>query len=244
MLWFGRYSDRSNHLWASEKTTTQATGDTGLNIGWNNRLIPPDQTRTFSFLMGVGKNAAPPELVGEIGIWQHAAVNDLGVVNAHFDKRAQVKRFGKKYRNPVYRWQDNLRTKAAEVLFPNYFTGFKNLHAPAAYTKSTFEAVWAAEPELLARTTAHRFRSAEDVNQWVCLWWQIASGQFAPFNTDNLVSCASAETIDALCGAIRAQDHDMICLNDPEGDVDVLTLGTELRRAFETILPEKSGFEI
>ena len=186
----------------------------------------------------------PIELVGEIGIWQHAAVNDLGVVNAHFDKRAQVKRYGNKYRNSAYRWQDNIRTRAAEVLFPNYFTGFKNLHAPAAYTKSTFEAVWAAEPELLARTTAHRFRSAEDVNQWVCLWWQIASGQFAPFHTDNLVSCASAETIGALCGAIRAQDHDMICLNDPEGDVDVLALGAELRRAFETILPEKSGFEI
>ena len=36
----------------------------------------------------------------------------------------------------------------------------------------------------------------------------------------------------------------MICLNDPEGDVDVPALGAELRRAFETILPEKSGFEI
>lgn len=28
----------------------------------------------------------PIELVGEIGIWQHAAVNDLGVINAHFNQ--------------------------------------------------------------------------------------------------------------------------------------------------------------
>lgn len=185
----------------------------------------------------------PIELTGEIGIWQHAAVNDLGVVNAHFDKRQQAARFGKKYINRAYRWQDNVRTWAAEKLFPNYFTGFKNLHAPAAYLKSTFEAVWSAEPELLRRTTAHRFRSAEDVNQWVCLWWQVASGQFAPFNTDNLVSCADEGTIQTLCVAIEQQTHDMICINDPDGDVDFEMLSARLQAAFAAILPEKCGFE-
>ena len=185
----------------------------------------------------------PIELVGEIGIWQHAAVNDLGVINAHFDKRTQVKQFGGKYANRTYRWQDNLRTRAVEKLFPNYFTGFKNLHAPAAYTKSTFAAVWTAESELLARTTAHRFRSAEDVNQWVCLWWQVASGQFAPFDTDNVVSCADADTVAGLCRIIRQQSHDMLCINDPETPVNFEGLSAQLRAAFETILPEKSGFE-
>ena len=185
----------------------------------------------------------PIELVGEIGIWQHAAVNDLGVINAHFDKRTQVRQFGRKYADRAYRCQDNIRTKAIEKLFPNYFTGFRNLHAPAAYRKRTFEEVWNAEPELLARTTAHRFRSAEDVNQWVCLWWQIASGQFAPFNTDNVVSCADESTIDELCGIIRVQSHDMLCINDPSADVDHERLAARLRGAFEAILPEKSRFE-
>ncbi len=187
---------------------------------------------------------SPIELVGEIGIWQHAAVNDLGVINAHFNKREQVKQYGKKYANRAYRWQDNIRTRAAEKLFPNYFTGFKNLHAPAAYRRRTFEAVWNAEPELLARTTAHRFRSAEDVNQWVCLWWQIASGQFAAFNTDNVVSCVDESTIDELCHIIRAQSHDMLCINDPEKMVDVPKLAALLHDAFETILPKKSAFEL
>lgn len=185
----------------------------------------------------------PIELVGNIGIWQHAAVNDLGVVNAHFDKRTQVARFGKKYANPAYRWQDNLRTKVVEKLFPNYFTGFKNLHAPAAYRKSTFAAVWQAEPELLRRTSAHRFRRSDDLNQWVCLWWQVASGQFSPFNTDNLVSCADETTIEGLCHAISSQAHDMICINDPEEDVDFARLAAQLRSAFSGILPEKSPFE-
>ncbi len=185
----------------------------------------------------------PIELLGKIAIWQHAAVNDLGVVNAHFKKKNQVSQFRKKYVNCAYRWQDNIRTLAIEKLFPNYFTGFKNLHAPAPYCKSTFEAVWNAEPELLAQTTAHRFRSAEDVNQWVCLWWQVVSGQFFPYNTDNYVECADENSIETICRILREQSHDMICINDPDGDVDVNALSRQLQEAFLEILPEKSEYE-
>lgn len=185
----------------------------------------------------------PVELVGELGIWQHAMVNDLGVINQHFSKREQVAKYAKKYVNPAYRWQDNVRTQTLEKLFPNYFTGFKNLHAPAAYRKQTFEALWAAEPALMQRTSSHRFRSADDINQWVALWWQVASGQFAPYNTDNVVSCVDDTTINALCNAIRTQGHDMICINDPEYSVDFELLSVQLQEAFEAILPEKSSFE-
>lgn len=185
----------------------------------------------------------PIELVGKIGIWQHAAVNDLGVINAHFDKREQVKRYRKKYVDRTYRWQDNLRTLAVEQLFPNYFTGFKNLHAPAAYLKSTFQAVWEAEPELLRRTTANRFRGVDDVNQWLMLWWQIAEGNFQPHIVDNLVDDVTENSIERLCNIIAMQKHDMICLNDPAEDVPFDELAERLKGAFEAILPDKSTFE-
>ena len=185
----------------------------------------------------------PIELVGNIGIWQHAAVNDLGVINANFNKKAQVAKYGGKYANSAYRWQDNIRTKAIERLFPDYFAGFLNLHAPAAYLRSTFDEVWSAEPELLQRTSSHRFRSADDVNQWVMLWWQIASGNFSPFMTDNIVSGVDGSTVDELCGIITSGSHDMICLNDPEGDIDFEALSQRVKGAFETILPHKCSFE-
>ena len=96
---------------------------------------------------------------------------------------------------------------------------------------------------MLKRTTLHRFRCADDVNQWVCLWWQIASGNFAPFNTDNFVSCTDESTIDNLCRIICEQSHDMLCITDPEKAVDFDSLAWRLRKAFESILPNKSGFE-
>lgn len=185
----------------------------------------------------------PIELVGRIGTWQHAAVNDLGVVNAHFPKRESVARYGKKYRGRRYRWKDNLRTLLLEKLHPDYFTGFKNIHAPAAYLKSAFREVWAAEPELLDATCRDRFRTSDNVNQWVVLWWQVASGRFAPAVIDNLVAAVREDTVDELCDAIEDQRHQYICVNDPEEWIDFDKLSNRITASFDKLLPDKSSYE-
>lgn len=177
---------------------------------------------------------------GKVGIWSHAAANDLGIINRHFSKREAVKAHGKTYRHG--RWQDALCTLALERLFPDAFTGFPNLHAPNPYRKQTFEEVWEAEPELLRQTCFHRFRARSDVNQWLCLWWQVASGAFRPCEVDNLVLDASQENIGLICDAIVGQKHTFLCVNDPGGDAEASAAG--LRGAFEKLLPEKSGFEL
>ncbi len=185
----------------------------------------------------------PFAVAGKAGIWQHLIMNDLRVINNHFQKAAQVKQFGRKYTNSAYRWQDNLRTKALEILYPETFLGFRNLHAPAPFMKNTLKTLWEAEPELLHQTSAHRFRTSDDVNQWLALWWQIAEGSFTPYVTDNVVEDVTAETIVDLCEVITAQKHDMICVNDPSEDVDFPALSQKLKEAFERILPNRSEFE-
>ena len=185
----------------------------------------------------------PMAFKGDTGIWQHAAVNNMGVINTHFNNKEQIKGFSKKYMSKNYRWQDNIRTLVAEKVFPDHFLGFKNLHAPGAYLKSTFEEVWKAEKDLLNKTSSHKFRSADDVNQWVMLWWQIATGNFSPYNTDNLVCSVNKNTSDIVCNTIKNQTNDMICVNDGADDSDFQYLSEKLKSAFETILPEKSSFE-
>lgn len=185
----------------------------------------------------------PIELIGNIGTWQHAAVNDLGIVNAHFPKREAVAKYGKKYRDKRYRWKDNIRTLLLENLHPDYFTGFKNIHAPAAYLKNCFEEVWSAEPEKLDSTCRDKFRTSDNVNQWAVLWWQIASGQFSPAVIDNCVMKISEDTIDQLCEVIERQRNAYVCVNDPEEEIDFESLSERLQRSFEKLLPIKSSFE-
>lgn len=186
----------------------------------------------------------PWTFTGEVGIWAHAAANDLGVINKHFSKKAAIRHHGDKFYSKCYGWKNNLRTFMLNTLFPDHFTGFQNLHAPAAYRKQTFEEVWAAEPELLDSTCRDKFRQASNVNQWVCLWWQVASGNFESGIVDNVVDSVTAGNLEAMCGIIEEQAHDFVCINDPDDDVDFVTLASRLKKAFEAILPVKSSFEI
>lgn len=181
---------------------------------------------------------------GSVGIWEHAVANNMGVINAHFSKKEVIRHHGSKFYSKCYGWKNNLRTFVLNTLFPDHFTGFRNLHAPAAYRKQTFEEVWAAEPELLDSTCRDKFRQAANVNQWVCLWWQVASGNFEPGVVDNVVASVTDDNLEEMCGIVEGQTHDFICINDPDGNVDFEVLSERLKKAFETILPEKSSFDI
>lgn len=185
----------------------------------------------------------PMPFIGEIGIWQHASANNMGVINKHFDKRTQFSLYKNKYFNKAYRWQDNLRSYMLWKLFPNFFYGFENLHAPGAYCKKTFEEVWEKEPDILKSTSFNKFRQASDLNQWVMLWWQVASGNFHPYCTDNFVCSTNEKTVGLVCDFIENQQHDMVCINDPEKDVNFDVVSEKVRNAFQKILPEKSSFE-
>lgn len=175
---------------------------------------------------------------GRVGAWSHAAANALGVINAHFPKEKCVAEFGRKLRFGTPKQQ--LRTLLLQRLFPGDFTGFVNLHGPSPLTLDTFRAVWEAEEDLLDATCSHRFRDRADVNQWVLLWWQVASGGFCPRDEDNLTLDLSQTNISRLCTAIRHQSVTFLCINDPGGDVPLAAVLEE----FNHIFPEKSGFEL
>lgn len=185
----------------------------------------------------------PLMFVGQTEIWQLIAANDLGIINKWFPKQDVKKKELMKFINIKYHWYDNLRTGLLGLLFPQCFLGFKNFHCPAAFLKCTFEDIWEREPELLEKTSSHRFRDREDVNQWLAIWWQIVTGKFYPRRINNYVGLINNNTIGDLCNIIKKQSYEMICLNDPSNIDDYEYLSIKLQQAFEEILPEKCDFE-
>ena len=71
----------------------------------------------------------------------------------------------------------------------------------------------------------------------------MAGGNFQPYVVDNLVEAVTPGNLERVCSAIENQAHKMICVNDPDGDVDFEALAVRVRKAFETILPEKCAYE-
>ncbi len=169
----------------------------------------------------------------------------VGLVNKWFPK-AEIpwKRYWRLFLNRAYPMADNIRTFALRLLYPHYFSGFRVFHTCFPYRRSTFEAVWQHEPELLQHTTRTRFRGWEEVNQYFPYMWQLVSGSFSPGRVSLYLASIRPDTIEDICEAITRQRCRTVCLNDSEALLDFEKLSRRLNAAFAEILPETCSFEI
>lgn len=168
-------------------------------------------------------------------------VNDMCLINSHFVKGEVMKQRPLQWVNIRYGAQ-LLRTIC---LMPwRHFPGFYNPHLPQPYLKSSFEAVWEAEPERLSEVCTHRFRNFHsDVNHWLVRYWQLCSGNFCPmsprYGRDLPIMCIE-ETENAICG----KRYSYVCINDDERIDEIAPYQERLKNALDNILHEKSAFEI
>ncbi len=192
------------------------------------------------------KDGVPVDVCIEIphqffsGQIDHMIGNDLAVINKHFSKKQTIKQNRRKWYSP------KLGAGALKNLYTSpfaCFTGFYDPHIPFAYRKSTFEAVWKAEPELLDNTCRFPVRSPEMVNQWLFRYWQFATGNFVPDGADRGCFFSIGRDDAAIADTISHRRYPMICLNDDDPSLDFEQAKQQLQDLFQQILPNKSAFE-
>lgn len=169
---------------------------------------------------------------------------DLNVINRHFPSR---KAFGKqffKFIHTRYRTGDNLRTLILSPWCLYYFPGLHYFHGPNAYLKSTLEDAWACAGDDLERTCSHRFRTHEDVNQYLFLWWQWCKGNFVPADMNRKLTLTRLnKEIEVLTDAIENPQTPILCLNDA-ASADFQSRKELLNRSLQKVLGKKSSFEL
>jgi hypothetical protein len=176
------------------------------------------------------------------GYSTHTVVNIIEALNRHFDKHTVIKQHPFKWFNLKY--GKGLINNLLLYLWDD-FSGFVEPHAPNAFLKSTLQTIWEKEPELLDATCCRKFRTNEDVNQWIIRYWQLAEGLFHPVNNirNTLNVGITEDNMPEICEAIIRQKYATVCLNDTEDIDDFEILREKLQSAFEQILPQKSAFE-
>ena len=173
--------------------------------------------------------------------WSAYLLHDAGVINSMFSKNG-AKRPGRivSRKLPL---SYNLRNVALRLLFPKFYCGFLIPHTYSCFLKSVIEEVWEAVPDLLDRVGRTKFRTWEDVNQWLFYMWQLAEGRYVIANPDYRVYTAMEDNVQEICDAIRTHRYESVCINDGrESDAD--RLAPIIAGAFRDILPEKCAYEI
>ena len=165
------------------------------------------------------------------------------LINRNFSMRSSLSRHWKKWFCPRY-GKDLFKTL---LLLPWWqFPGFRYEHLPYSFLKSTFERVWAEEPEMLENASAHRFRRTTDVSTPVITLWQIAEGSFSPRSRsfgEYLCINGNERNDRKICEVIRGGRKKVVCVNDSCPDELFEERKRMLNECFEKVFPEKSGFE-
>ena len=183
---------------------------------------------------------------GAGGIMPHVYVSTVMAVNRHFDMKKTLKRDKSKW----FSFKNGISTNVENIYcsrFPE-FPGFKNEHLPVPVLKSTMREVWEKEHVVLSETSSHKFRDMRDVNMYLFRYWDLASGNFEPKHMGKLGKRVDiGSNIEDICTMIKKQTYPMLCINDMGLQTNLKEFEDakdRINTAFETILPDKSSFEI
>lgn len=177
-----------------------------------------------------------------IGLWSKCLKNNIRIINERFDKKTVQKRDHNKWFHPSYGKKSNLTRRLKPY---GKFVTLITPHNAQPYLKSTFEEVWEYAGDKLTAVSKNRFRSPQDYTQELFRTWQICNSNFEPYNTyqDTKMFPLVLRSKQAI-EAIRDQRYKLICLNDNVHIRNYEKVMQELEKAFDSILPEKSGFEL
>lgn len=174
--------------------------------------------------------------------WYITIKNNIRLINRHFEKKEVMRIWHDKWFHGSYgfkaRWNYLLKYKSK-------FVTLRVHHNAQPYLKSTFDEVWKYTEKELTETSSNRFRSMTDYTPELFRMWQICKGNFEPYNTykDTKMFPLMLRSKQAI-KAIYAQSYSLICLNDNVHIKNYDKVMADIRDAFQTILPEKSSFEL
>jgi len=184
-------------------------------------------------VMGIIKNDAVENFMPYI------MLNMMAIINEKFSKKEVVGKHFLKWFHPRY---GKYLLNNAYLLPWGCFTGIRNFHTGVPFEKTTLEEVWREIPDILEATSLRKFRSREDVNQYIFRYWRLMRGQFIPAkpNSDYVtIGKADIGTIERLLKA-----NTILCINDDPGDFDARLENQKLEELFRKYYPDQCSFEI
>ena len=177
-----------------------------------------------------------------MGQWAKMLKNNLIIINQHFDKKDVMNRFLNKWYNNIY--GKKARLNYLLKFYPTFVT-LCTPHNAQPYLKDTFENLWRSCERELMESSKHRFRTPKDLTPELFRMWQICEGNFEPYNTysDTKMFPLVIKPKQAI-SAIRNQSYKLVCLNDNVHIYNYQQVMKSIQESFESILPEKSNFEV
>lgn len=172
--------------------------------------------------------------------WNYSNVNNMIIINRHFNKMQVIKDNYDKWFNPVY--GDRMKHNIA-MYYWHDFESFVYPHEATPMKKSVLKKIWEEESAALDRACHNRFRSSSDITQRLITLWQICSGKFVPHKFKGKFFLAEKKNLPEILDAIRMRKYPIICLNERFSE-GFPVLRNEVNAVLQELYPHKSRFEL
>ena len=213
-------------------------------IYFNDDVYLSNPTRPEDFFVdGLPTDAA---IMGQVtnsdtfSFMPYIQLNMLGCINQTFSKRTVIRRDAAKWFHPKY---GRFLLNNLYMLPGKNLAGIRNFHTCVPFRKSTLEEVWAAFPQELDHTCRNRFRSREDVCQYLFRYWRLMKGEFVPTRPNSRYLTLGVDSAEAIERALSAADHKVVCVNDDPMDGDPAQEQRRMAEIFRRKFPQRSDFE-
>ncbi|WAC41238.1 Stealth CR1 domain-containing protein [Pedobacter sp. SL55] len=194
------------------------------------------------FKNGLPNDIAAFRLNFGLSLWSKCLKNNIRLINKHFDKKEVLKRDRDKWYDESYGSRGKLTKRLS---FYDKFVTLRTPHNAQPYLKATFEEVWDKEGDELKAMSVHKFRSPKDYTQELFRTWQICKSNFNAYNTyQNTKMFPLLFKTEKAIKAIKEQAYSLVCINDNEHMRNYEQTMARVEDAFNSILPEKSNFEL
>ncbi len=181
-----------------------------------------------------------PRIADNFSFMPYIGLNMLGELNMTFSKYRVIKQnffkwFNLKYgKNLLYNFW---------LLPGNCFIGFKNFHTCIPYCKQTLQQVWQAYPKALHHTCLQRFRSREDVNQYLFRYWRLLRGEFTPGGPNSRYLTIGEHSAQQIESVLCNKKYKVACINDDPTDFDFETEQENIVTLFKNKFPNPCSYE-
>ena len=176
-------------------------------------------------------------------MFPHILLNCVGVINKNLDKKTCQEKNKEIWNSPNYSKKElEINSKLSRF---QYFTGFSSYHLPQSFKKSSFDEVWKKEEMILTETSSHKFRTVYDITQYLFRYWQLESRKTVIREENNGKTFEINDNeINEIINCIKNKTYKQICMNDSREITDFESMKNLIKEAFDSILPNKSEFEI
>lgn len=212
-------------------------------VAFNDDMFLIDKVKPEDFF----KNGLPCDLprlgtLYPLGLFEYTLFNNQALLGRHFSLK-------KSFKNNKLKWikGQSLFQIAKTMIYmrKGHVPHSVSWHIHTNFLKKNFDVLWDKEREQIDATCKNKLRSKEDVTLYSVRDWQLFSGEFYPKKPiGKEFATASLDYDNKALDYIKKQKGKIVCLNDTESENNFEEHKKLIIDAFESILPEKSSFEL